>query len=174
MKHTGFTLYELIITVAIIAITLSIATPAFNKTIQNTRTKTATLALLDAIETTRSTAVFHNQTTILVTTKNKWHEGWTLFVDNNNNRALDVDDKIINISEGLDAVITKASERMSSHIAFIGTGEGRQIPNGGLLLGNVIICPQLQGEGYKLLLSKGGRTRVEKLSSAACDAARQS
>ena len=174
MKHAGFSLYELIITLAVIAITLSIATPAFNKTIQNTRTKTAALALLDAIETTRSTAVFHNQTTVLVATNNKWHEGWTLFVDSNNNKALDSGDKIIKTNNGLDAVITKASERMSSHIAFIGTGEGRQIPNGGLLMGNVIICPQLQGEGYKLVLSKGGRTRVEKLSSAACDTARQS
>lgn len=173
MKHTGFTLYELIITLAIIAITLSIATPAFNKTIQNTRTKTAALALLDAMETTRSTAVFHNRTTILVATNDQWHEGWTVFVDNNNNKALDANDKIINISEGLDGVFIKASDKMSSHIAFIGTGVGRQLTTGGFLSGNIEICPQLHGEGYKLVLSKGGRTRVEKMSGAACDIALQ-
>lgn len=174
MKHSGFTLYELIITLAIIAITLSIATPAFNKTIQETRTKTAALALLDAIETTRSTAVFHNQRTTLIANNQKWHDGWSLFVDENNNGEIDQNEQIIHVHESLDSVFTIASDRMESQIIFIGTGEGRQLNTGGLLMGNIKICPKIQGEGYKLMLSKGGRTRVEKLSSAACKTALES
>lgn len=170
----GFTLHELLITLAIIAITLSIAAPSLNKTIQNTRTKTATLALLEAIETTRSTAVFHNQNTILLATNKKWHEGWTLFVDRNSNGLVDTDEKVINVNEGLDAVKTKASSPMDSYVAFIGTGEGIQLTTRGFLAGNITICPQVKGEGYKLVLSKGGRTRVEKLSSAACKTALES
>lgn len=175
MKYNGFTLYELLIILAIITITLTIAIPSFNKTIQNTRTKTATLALLEAIETTRSTAVFHNQHTILIATNKKWHEGWILFVDNNNNGIIDQDDNITQVHEALDAIIASASAPMDSYIAFAGTGEGRQLGaggTGGFLAGNIEICPLINGEGYKLVLSKGGRTRVEKLSSIDCDAAR--
>jgi type IV fimbrial biogenesis protein FimT len=175
MKTNGFTLYELLITLAVIAITLTIAIPSLNKTIQNTRTKTATLALLEAIETTRSTAVFHNQHTILIATNRKWHEGWTLFVDNNNNGSIDPDDNIIQINEGLDSVMTTASTPMDSYVAFIGTGEGRQLGTGGtggFLAGNIKVCPEVEGDGYKLLLSKGGRTRAEKLSNANCNAER--
>lgn len=171
MKQNGFTLHELMITLAIIAIALSIATPAFNKTIQETRTKTAALALLDAIETTRSTAVFHNQRTILIATNQKWHDGWRLFVDENNNGTIDQNEHIMQMHEPMHSVFTIASDRMESHILFIGTGEGRQLSTGGFLSGNIKICPKIPGEGYKLMLSKGGRTRVEKLSSADCETA---
>lgn len=174
MKNNGFTLYELLITLTVIAITLAIGIPSLNKTIQDTRTKTASLALLEAIETTRSTAVFHNQNTILKATNKKWHEGWTMFIDSNNNGLIDTDDKIIAINKGLDAVLTKASTPMEASVSFIGTGEGIHLATRGFLAGNIQVCPKQQGEGYKLVLSKGGRTRVEKLSSAACDTARQS
>lgn len=173
MKSAGFTLYELLITLAVIAITLSLGIPSFNKTIQSNRTKTAALTLLEAIETARSTAVFHNQSTILSAVNNRWYEGWTLFVDNNNNEVIDEDDKIINVNEGLEAVVTTASSPMNHYVAFIGTGEGRQLTARGFLSGNIKICPKTQGEGYKLVLSKGGRTRVEKLSSTDCETVRQ-
>lgn len=169
----GFTLHELLITLAIIAITLSIAAPSLNKTIQNTRAKTSTLVLLEAIETTRSTAVFHNQNTTMLATNKKWHEGWTLFVDRNSNGLVDTDEKVISVNEGLDAVKTKASSPMDSYVAFVGTGEGITLTTGGFLAGHIMICPQVQGDGYKLILSKGGRTRVEKLPNTDCNTVRQ-
>ena len=173
MKFAGFTLYELLITLAVIAITLTIGVPSFNKAIQDSRTKTAALALLEAIETTRSTAVFLNQSTILTAVNNKWHEGWTLFVDTNNNEVLDDNDKIIRVNEGLDSVITSALSPMNRYVAFIGTGEGHQLTTRGFLSGHIKICPKAQGDGYKLILSKGGRTRVEKLPNTDCNTVRQ-
>lgn len=175
MKHYGFTLYELLITLIIIIITLTIGIPSLNKTIQDTRTKTATLALLDAIETTRATAVFRNQQVILKATNKKWHEGWTLFIDKNSNDLLDSDDETLLVHSGLDVVLTQAKAPINSYVAFIGTGEGRQIGSkgkGGFLAGTIKICPVTKGEGYSLILSKGGRTRVAKLSLAECDAIR--
>lgn len=173
MKHSGLTLLELLVTLALFCIILAVGIPSFNKQISDTHTKTATLALLGAIETTRATAVFHNKQVILKANNKKWHQGWTLFVDNNNNEVMDEDDKIINVHEGLDTVISTASSPMNRYVAFIGTGEGRQLTTRGFLSGNIKICPQAQGEGYKLVLSKGGRTRVEKLSSTECNNVRQ-
>ena len=114
MKNNGFTLYELLITLTVIAITLAIGIPSLNKTIQDTRTKTASLALLESIETTRSTAVFHNQNTILKATNKKWHEGWTLFIDNNNNGLIDKDDKIIAINKFQDLALPRPADDMAS------------------------------------------------------------
>ena len=176
MKAQGLTLLELLITLSILCITLTIGIPSLNKQISDSRTKTAALALLDAIETTRSTAVFRNQHVILNATNRKWHEGWTLFVDNNHNGTLDSDDEVLNVNEELGAVITQASGQIRNYVAFIGTGEGRQLGaggTGGFLVGTIKICSTTKGEGYSLVLSKGGRTRVGKMTSAECDAIRE-
>lgn len=175
MKPYGFTLLELITTTTILCVILAIGIPSFAKQISESRTKTATLALLDAIETTRATAVFRNQHVVLNATDKKWHEGWTLFVDKNNNGELDGDDEILRTHEKLDAVTSNAKAPINAYVAFIGTGEGRQVGaggRGGFLSGTIKICPTVKGEGYSLVLSKGGRTRVGKLSAAECDAIR--
>lgn len=170
MKPYGLTLLELLIIITILCIVFTIGIPSFTKQISETRTKTATLALLEAIETTRSIAVSHNKRTILIATNKKWHQGWTLFVDNNANGVLDQGDKIIRVHEELDAVITTAKTPMNSYVAFIGTGEGRQLVTNGFLSGTIKICPRIKGEGYSLTLSKGGRTRVGKLTNTDCNA----
>lgn len=175
MKSHGLTLLELLVSITILCIILIIGIPSFNKQISDTRTKTATLALLDAIETTRATAVFRNQQVILKATNKKWHEGWTLFIDKNGNNFLDNDDETLHVNSGLSVVITQAKTPMDSYITFIGTGEGRQIGSsgkGGFLAGTIKICPVAKGEGYNLILSKGGRTRVARLSLAECNAIR--
>lgn len=175
MKHQGFTLLELLITLAVIAITLTIGIPSFNKTIQNNRTKTATLSLLDAIETTRATAVFRNKRVVLIATDTKWHHGWTLFVDNNNNGTLESDDETLLFNEKLIGVVSTSRSPMNAYVSFVGTGEGRQVSNngdGGFLAGTIKICPEKEGDGYSLVLSKGGRTRIGKLSVIECDAIR--
>lgn len=175
MKTHGFTLFELIITLAIISTILAIGIPSLSKQISKSRTKNAALALLDAIETTRATAVFRNQHVILNATNKKWHEGWTLFVDRNGNGTLDNDEETLFINEGLDAVITQAKVPMNKYVAFIGSGEGRQLGaggTGGFLAGTIKICPTIKGDGYSLVLSKGGRTRVGKLTDLDCNAIR--
>lgn len=173
MKYRGFTLLELLITITILCLVITIGLPTFTKQISESRTKTATLALLDAIETTRAAAVFRNQHVVLSSVDNKWHKGWTLFVDKNGNGTQDNDEETLSVNQGLQAVISQANAPMSTHIAFIGTGEGRRLSEsgyGGFLSGTIKICPEKQGEGYSLVLSKGGRTRVGKLSVAECDA----
>lgn len=96
-------------------------------------------------------------------------------MDKNNNGTLDNNDETLAVNGGLDAVVTHAKAPINDYVAFIGTGEGRQLGAGGaggFLAGTIKICPQAEGDGYSLVLSKGGRTRVGKLTHADCDAIR--
>lgn len=171
MKHYGFTLYELLITLAVIAITLTISLPGFSKTIQNTRTKTAALEFLAAIEQARSAAVFSNTRSVLAA-ETEWHSGWSLFLDANDNGIFDADEKLIAEHEPLDAVIIKGNTHVKERISFISTGEGRapgKANTGVVLVGTLTICPISHGAGYKIILSKGGRSRISKITEAECN-----
>lgn len=170
MKNSGFTLYELLITLAVIAITLAIGIPSFNKTIQNTRTKTAALELLAAIEQTRSTAVFTNTRSVLAA-KTQWHSGWNIFLDADDDGIFDPDEKLITEQESLDAVIIKGNYHVRELISFISTGEGRapgRANTGVIMIGTLTICPITPGAGYSIILSKGGRSRISTITKEEC------
>lgn len=174
MRINGFTLYELLITLAVIAITLAIGIPSFNKTIQNTRTKTSTSELLAAIEQTRATAVFTGGRSVLAA-KTQWHNGWRIFLDTNDDGVLDANEKIIAEQDKLDGVAIKGNHHVRELISFIDTGESR-IPGrantGAIMIGKLTVCPITQGPGYSIILSKGGRSRVSEMTKEECDQTR--
>jgi type IV fimbrial biogenesis protein FimT len=81
---TGFTLIELIVTVAIVAILAALAGPSFREYIAAQRIKNASFDMMAALSFTRSEALKRNAsvavtTTSTATTKN-WADGWTISV----------------------------------------------------------------------------------------------
>ena len=176
MKSKGYTLPEILITLTVVAVLAASAIPSFNKTIQNTRIKTAALELLAAIEQARSTAVFNNTRSVLAA-KSQWHSGWSLFLDADNDGVYDSNEKLINEHAPLDAVIIKGNHHVKNLISFISSGEGTvpagKANSGTAMLGSITICPAVDGaNGYKIFLSKGGRSRISELSEAECKQAR--
>ncbi|WP_181179257.1 GspH/FimT family pseudopilin [Methylibium rhizosphaerae] len=68
----GFTLVELIVTVAVFAILASIAIPSFQATMQRNRLATTANELLAGIQAARSEALRSNQTVRFCTTAANW------------------------------------------------------------------------------------------------------
>jgi type IV fimbrial biogenesis protein FimT len=68
----GFTLVELMVTVAVFAILASIAIPSFQTTIQRNRLSTTANELLAAVQASRSEALRLNQTVRFCTTPADW------------------------------------------------------------------------------------------------------
>lgn len=174
MKNNGFTLYELLLTLAVIAITLTVGLPSFNKTIQNTRTKNATSELFTAIEQTRATAVFTGTRSVLAI-KTQWHDGWKIFLDLDDDGILDENETIIAEQHKLEGVTIKGNHHVRDLISFISTGEGRapgRANTGVIMVGTLTVCPTIPGAGYTIVLSKGGRSRVSKITKEECDQTR--
>ncbi len=96
----GFTLIELMVTVAIVAIITSVAVPSFKAMTANNRVTTQTNALVTAIRLARSEAVTRNTRIILCRsadptaaapscggTANTWTTGWLLFASGDGNNT---------------------------------------------------------------------------------------
>jgi type IV fimbrial biogenesis protein FimT len=80
-KKTGFTLVELMITVAILGIILSLSVPSFQQWIRDSSTLSASSDLYDALQRARSEAIRLGTTVSLRSksaTDGSWEDGWCI------------------------------------------------------------------------------------------------
>ena len=99
-KTQAFTLIELVMTMAIAGIFVTIAIPSFNSTITSSRLTSYANDLVGAIYLARSEAVRRG---IQVTVSNNgalthWESGWTVFVDINGDETYDPPDNLCTTS----------------------------------------------------------------------------
>ncbi|WP_198411398.1 GspH/FimT family pseudopilin [Marinimicrobium alkaliphilum] len=86
-KERGFTLIELIVTLAVLAIVAGFAIPGFNSLIQSNRSVALAEDLLSAVNYARSEAVRRGQRVSLCASDNgtsctgDWVDGWIVVVD---------------------------------------------------------------------------------------------
>lgn len=171
MQRNGFTLIDLIITLSVISILLTIGLPRLTTQIQNTRVKTATNSLLEAINLTRTQAVFANKRAT-IRKQNEWSEGWEIFIDADNDGIRDANEKLLQTQAKLNSIKIIANRPISNNVSYIGTGESRNASGtngGGFQAGTFTICPTAKGKGYELILARGGRVRVAEINEERCN-----
>jgi len=87
--ESGFTLVEMMITVAVLALVLGLAVPAFTDTIRNNRIASASNELISALTVTRAEAVKRRMNVSVCVrdgltcsaNANNWSQGWLIFTD---------------------------------------------------------------------------------------------
>lgn len=84
----GFTLIELMITLAIAAIVLTIGVPSFQEMMRNNRVAAQMNEFTSALNLARSEAVKRGVNVGLVPNTGGWAQGWTAFVDTDSSGSL--------------------------------------------------------------------------------------
>ena len=105
----GFTLIEMLITLAIAGIILSSAIPAFATMHARNQLTTQLYNLYSHHQLARTEAIKNNQRVIVCkssdglncTRASQWHDGWIIFTDSNHNNKIDEHERMIHIQQAL-------------------------------------------------------------------------
>lgn len=165
-RQKGFTLIELMTTLAVATILLSIAVPNMQEFKRNSRQTGGINQLLSGMRIARNTAITTNSRVTVCASSNgsaceavAWNNGWIAFVDLDADRILDVNESIVRAGEGIDG-LSIASTQFATNFAFRPNGRvmGSTVAQN---RGQFTVCDDRGVDHAKaIVLDLSGRPRV--------------
>lgn len=155
----GFSLIELLVVVAIIGTTMSVAIPSFQALVASNRLTTSANNLVSALQLARSEAIKSNFL-VIVNRNATWAAGWVVFADKNQSGTQDASELTIN---SFDAIATGFTIKPISFVApgfannVIYRPDGRSTNNGSFYF----CSPVNVGDFRRVVIGTTGRVRVE-------------
>lgn len=176
-QKSGFTLIEMMITIALLAVFVALAGPSFREIIINNRAQANANLLVTSLNLARSEALKRNAQVTLCkstdgtscATAGTWDEGWIVFADPDADEVADVGEEVVQIQQNLGGGYTLTGNTATNWMAF--RADGSALNNGGGLGANTFfLCPgDVDDIAYarQIVISATGRARVEKGATAA-------
>ena len=160
----GFTLIELMVTLVVLVIALTIAVPNFSEWIKNNRIDSATRTLASALQLARNEAV-SRQTVITVNNGGNWGNGLTIYTDTTptGNTAFTAGDILIkDLDFSMDDITADSMDGNDNFISFTSTG----LLNEGVNQRIIAICDDRGvDEGTAITINVVGRTNISNATT---------
>lgn len=163
-KNKAFSSIELLITISILAILISLASPSLKQHVMQQEAKTSQLKLNKAIHLARHLAMTQASHIVICGSNNQqqctpqsWQDGFLVFSDKNNNRNLDANE-IIHLNEVLKLKYASLSwgSLNVNHLSFLPL---RGLPLGSN--GSFHYCTSQASFNYRLVVNSMGNTRID-------------
>ncbi len=137
----GFTLIEMIVTMAVAAILLTVAVPSFKYVTNNNRMSAENNGLLGDLQFARAEAIKEGRTVTVCVSANgttcanstTWQSGWIVFSDPTNVGVVDAGESILRVQHTFSGSDSFAASNNVSAITFNRDGYAIGIANGTLI-----------------------------------------
>ncbi|MFT5501211.1 MAG: type IV fimbrial biogenesis protein FimT [Woeseiaceae bacterium] len=149
-NQSGFTIYELMITMLIIGIILTIGVPNLSEFTQNSRLTSTSNDLHSSFQLARSEAARAKSNITICASVNSldpaaacggtFNDGWIIFVDTNGDLVRDAGENILRAHPPVASGVTVTTNGGSNYFSFAGTGLGRGDIGGNPSLSTAMIC----------------------------------
>jgi type IV fimbrial biogenesis protein FimT len=164
MKPSGFTLFELLITLSVLSVTLLVAVPQLHDSLVKAEVEATSRLLLSSISQARHEAIKRN-TFVVMRATGGWERGWVIFIDRNQNAQQDAGEALIFSYSDESKLQIQGNSTLSSYIGYTGTGRTRQA-SGAFLAGSILVCGR--NRTRKIIVNAGGRARMDELAENGC------
>ncbi len=169
-SSTGFTLIELMVTVALIVIIMSFAAPSFSTFQRNSELTSTANTLLSSLTAARAEAMKRGQNVSVVPQDGSdWTKGWIVFVDTDASGTKNGTESALMSEPAVPGTISVATVPSGVvYLMFDGSGYPRL--TGGAFQASSLDFSNTSGEARRIVSSPAGRLRVCKPDSSTCAA----
>lgn len=167
----GFTLVELLVVVATIAVLASVAVPAVGRIIDSARLTWFANDFLSSMYLARSEAVKYQGRSCLCKSSDGsscavsggWEQGWIVFRDTDNDGTVDPGENVIHYTQALPSGFRlTGTQNVASYISFTPSGRTRMV-NGAFQAGTLTLCKQAsESAARQIVINNAGRARVDR------------
>ena len=164
----AYSLFDALTTLAVLCTVATVAIPAVSHLVASTRVTTQVNELMTHLHLARSEAIKRGQRVLLCksrdgsrcTSDSPWHEGWIVFVDQNDNHTVDGDEQIIRVQQALTGVTLQArlSSGANNDLGYRPDGFSGK-------LGTFTFCvPDAPDRARAIIIYRTGRPRISRIS----------
>lgn len=172
LRTAGFTLIELMVTLTVASILMTVAAPSFREFLQSNRMSTLVNLLLSDLNACRSEAIKRripvtlcksaNQTACVTT--GGYEQGWIIFTDTDRDGTVDVsDDTIIRTQEAIGGELTiRGKSPVQNRVSFHDSGN---VSTSGTLIfcdARIKVFSTDRGKARAIVINQPGRFRTVK------------
>jgi type IV fimbrial biogenesis protein FimT len=174
----GFSVFELLVSIGIAGILLTLAIPSFTSLMEASRLSTYSNVYLTHLHFARSEALKRNGRVALCKSTDgascssggHWSQGWLVFHDSNNNAQVDSGEAILRVHQALPiSLLLKGNLPVADYVSYANSG-GSRLTSGAFQAGTVTLCRVSAdaGESRRIVISATGRPRVERVEAESC------